>query len=197
MSSNGDESVIVVGAGVIGIACAHYLRHAGLNVTVLDQGKIANSCSRSNCGYICPSHVQPLTEPGAFGVALRSMFNSQSPFRVKPQWDASLWRWMFQFARRCNHSQVLRAGKSLQAILDASMEEYQQLLPTLSLDSQWREDGLLYVLQTQRGMDDFARHDEVTARNFGIRSTRIDGSQLADFDSGFKTRLGGCFSLPA
>ena len=60
------ETVIVVGGGVIGIACAHYLRQASLDVTVVDQGKIAQACSRSNCGYICPSHVHPLTEPGAF-----------------------------------------------------------------------------------------------------------------------------------
>ena len=71
-SSAQDETVIVVGAGIIGIACAHYLSKAGLRVTVIDKGSIAGACSHANCGYICPSHVLPLTEPGAIGVAIKS-----------------------------------------------------------------------------------------------------------------------------
>ena len=67
--------VIVVGSGIIGIACAHYLSATGLRVTVIDQGTIGGACSHGNCGYICPSHVLPLTEPGAIGTALKSLFN--------------------------------------------------------------------------------------------------------------------------
>ena len=44
--------VIIVGAGVIGVACAHYLSSAGLRVTVIDQGTIGAACSGGNCGYI-------------------------------------------------------------------------------------------------------------------------------------------------
>jgi glycine/D-amino acid oxidase-like deaminating enzyme len=59
-----NESVLIVGAGIIGIACAHYLSRAGFKVTVIDQGTIARACSHGNCGYICPSHVLPLTAHG-------------------------------------------------------------------------------------------------------------------------------------
>ena len=124
------------------------------------------------------------------------MFNSQSPFRVKPQLDPGLWHWMMQFARRCTHAQVLRAGKSLQTILDASMEEYRQLLPSLSADSEWRENGLLYVLQTQRGLEDFARHDDLTTKHFGVQSKRLSGTELANFDDGFVPNLAGAFWYP-
>lgn len=196
MVSNRSDSVVIVGAGVVGVACAHYLRQAGLRVTLVDQGKVSDACSRSNCGYICPSHVQPLTEPGAFGVALKSLFNAQSPFRVKPQLDVGLMHWMLQFARRCNHAQVLKAGRALQAILDASMKEYRQLVPELSAASQWQEIGLLYVLQTQRGMDEFARHDELTSRHFGVESKRFDGEELTELDSGFRPGLAGAFLYP-
>ena len=57
------DSVIVVGAGHIGIACAHYLARDGFEVTVIDQGDIGGACSQANCGFLVPSHVLPLTEP--------------------------------------------------------------------------------------------------------------------------------------
>ena len=194
--SNGKDSVTIVGAGIIGLACGHYLSEAGFDVTMVERGKIAAACSKSNCGYICPSHALPLTEPGAFKAALSSLFDSKAPFRVKPTLNLSLYKWLFQFARRCNHRQMLEAGKSLQTILEASMAEYHRLIKEHSFDCEWKEDGLLYVLQTQRGMDSFAKTDELVTRHFDIPATRIEGKDLPEFDSGLKEGLAGAFLYP-
>ncbi|WP_184305161.1 NAD(P)/FAD-dependent oxidoreductase [Aporhodopirellula rubra] len=186
-------SVVVVGAGTIGIACSHYLAKAGLKVTLIDRGTVASACSHGNCGYICPSHVPPLTEPGAFAVAMKSLLNPQAPFRVKPRMSPAMWNWMWQFARRCNHRQVLSAGKHLQSILDASMAEYRNLIEENSIDCEWKEDGLLYVLRTQRGMDAFAKSDQMLTKEFGVSADRIEGDQLSEFDPGLKSGLAGAF----
>ncbi|MEK9863887.1 MAG: FAD-dependent oxidoreductase, partial [Verrucomicrobiota bacterium] len=74
------KHVLILGGGVIGVACAHYLLEEGLEVTVVDQKTIAGACSHGNCGYVCPSHVLPLTEPAALKVALQSLFRPSSPF---------------------------------------------------------------------------------------------------------------------
>lgn len=197
MNSRGrNETAIVVGGGVVGIACAHYLTKAGLSVTVIDKGTIAGACSHSNCGYICPSHVLPLTEPGAIGMAIKSLFNPRAPFRLKPSLSPALWTWMWQFARRCNHRQVLTAGKHLQSILDASLHEYRQLIPEHSLDCEWKEDGLLYVLQTERGMERFAETDRMLTDHFGVTARQIAGAELPEFDPGLKPGLAGAFHYP-
>ncbi|MBC7815402.1 MAG: FAD-dependent oxidoreductase, partial [Planctomycetaceae bacterium] len=63
--------VIVVGGGVIGAACAYFLKKAGWDsVTVLDRGQFGKACSHGNCGFVSPSHVLPLTVPGAIGQTL-------------------------------------------------------------------------------------------------------------------------------
>ncbi|MEM6689520.1 MAG: FAD-dependent oxidoreductase, partial [Planctomycetota bacterium] len=80
MNTKQGDSVIIVGGGIVGIACAHYLNRVGFEITVLDKGSIGQACSHGNCGYISPSHVPPLTEPGAVKIALKSLFNSKSPF---------------------------------------------------------------------------------------------------------------------
>jgi len=197
MSNGGNqESVVIVGAGIIGIGCAHYLAKAGFKVTVIDKGSIAAACSAYNCGYICPSHVPPLTEPGAIGVALKSLFNPKSPFRVKPRLDPALLVWMLQFVKRCNHQQVLTAGKHLQAILDASMDEYKTLMADLTLDCEWQEKGLLYVLQTEKGMESFAKMDSMLTKDFGVSANRMEGADLPGFDPGFRSGLAGAFHYP-
>lgn len=194
--SGGKDSVTIVGAGIIGLACGHYLCEAGFDVTLVDQSKVASACSKSNCGYICPSHALPLTEPGAFKTAIGSLFNSKAPFRVKPTWNPALFKWLFQFARRCNHRQMLEAGKPLQTILESSMGEYHRLIKEHSFDCEWKEDGLLYVLQTKNGMDSFAKTDELVTRHFDIPATRIEGKDLPEFDAGLKEGLAGAFLYP-
>ena len=196
MSSNSSQSVIVVGGGIIGIACAHYLNQAGLQVTLIDQGRMASECSQGNCGYICPSHIPPLTEPGAFRVAIKSLFNPRSPFRVKPSLNPARLKWMWQFAKRCKASQVLWAGRHLQSILDASIAEYRDLMTTHQLQCEWQERGLLYVFRSRHAFDEFAQMDQMLTEHFGVSATRINGQQLTDFEPGLNHGLYGAFHYP-
>jgi len=189
----GGESVIVVGAGIIGIACAHYLSKAGFRVTVIDRGAIAGGCSHANCGYICPSHVLPLTEPGAFRVAIKSLFNPHAPFRFKPRFSPALWNWMWQFARRCHRRQMLTAGVHLKAILDSSMTEYVRLFEEEELEGEWKQTGLLYVLRTEHGMQEFAETDRLLTEQFGLSARRIEGKDLPAFEPALKPGLAGAF----
>jgi D-amino-acid dehydrogenase len=111
--SRTDGHVVVVGAGVIGAACAHFLRLSGREVTVLDQGGFGRGCSHANCGFVCPSHVLPLAAPGATRAALGALLRPNGPLSIRPRFDPALWSWLYHFARRCNHrDRWRRAGRS-------------------------------------------------------------------------------------
>lgn len=187
------DRVTIVGGGVIGIACAHYLSKAGLTVTVIDRGAIGGACSRGNCGYVCPSHVLPLTEPGAVRAALKSLFTPGAAFRVKPRLSPALWGWMWQFARRCNHDQMLRAGRHLQAILDASMAEYRTLMAAEQLDCEWKTAGLLYVLKTERGVEEFSHTVDTLREHFHVNARHVEGKDLPSLDPSLLSGLAGGF----
>ena len=195
MGSSG--KVVIAGAGIIGISCAHYLSEAGFEVTVIDRGKAGGACSRANCGYVCPSHILPLTGPGAIGVALKSIVNRQSPFHLKFRLSPALWQWMWQFARRCTHRQVLDAGRHLQSILNASMAEYHRLMERFSEKCEWQERGLLYVYQTEQGMDEFAETDRMLEQNFGVSASRMNGSELSKLEPGLNDGLAGAYHYPS
>jgi D-amino-acid dehydrogenase len=197
MTESEDRSVIIVGAGIIGIACAHFLNRRGFNVTVIDQARIARGCSHGNCGYICPSHALPLTEPGAIRTALRSLVRPSDPFRIKPRFSLDLWNWLWQFGRRCTHTQMLAAGHHLQAILDSSMREYRTLMAEDPIDCDWTERGLLYVLRTDRALHEFAKTDQLLRDEFGVAATRLSGHDLTDFEPALKPGLAGAFHYPA
>ncbi|WP_405738234.1 FAD-binding oxidoreductase [Streptomyces sp. NBC_01525] len=57
--TSGSPDVIVVGAGVVGAACAHYAARAGLSVTVLDRGPVAGGTTGSGEGNLLVSDKEP------------------------------------------------------------------------------------------------------------------------------------------
>ena len=187
------ERVLIAGGGIVGIACAHYLSRAGYAVTVIDRRGVGAGCSHGNCGHICASHVLPLNEPANLLAALASLVNPRAPFRVKPQWRPALLRWFWEFARRCTRRHAVTAGAAMQSILAASIREYAALFEAGELEAGWQPLGLLYVLGTRRGMARFAAQDGMLRDTFGVAATRLEGSELPNFDPALRPGLAGGF----
>ena len=188
-----NDSVIVIGGGIVGIACAHYLVNDGHRVTVIDQAEIGKGCSHANCGFICPSHVLPLTEPGAILDGFKSLLNPRAAFRIKPQLRLDLYQWMFQFLRRCTRTEMIRGGRRLLPLLESSMDEYHKLFAEFGSVGEWKENGLLYAFVSRAAFDKFARTDKMLSETYGISARRIAGDELPEFDPAFRADLAGAF----
>lgn len=187
------DRVLVVGAGIIGIACAHYLSRAGFSVSVIDQGRVGGGCSHGNCGQIVASHVLPMTDPAALRAGLISLVQRDAPFKVRPQWRVGMLWWLLQFARRCTRGRMLDAARHQQAILESARREYASLVAADDIDGEWRSDGLLYVLRTRRGMAEFAAVDAMLRDEFGVAARRLEGDELPAFDPALRVGLAGAF----
>jgi D-amino-acid dehydrogenase len=184
---------VIIGGGVIGVACAYYLRERGWQVTLVDRGRIGGGCSHGNCGFVSPSHVLPLAVPGAVRYALASMLKKNSPFHIKPRLDWRLWNWLFCFARRCNTTDMLAAGRACHALLESSRTLYQELISREFLDCEWQTEGLLFVYNTRRGFDAYAQTDAILAEHFGLPAKHLDGDALTEFEPALRPDLAGAF----
>jgi D-amino-acid dehydrogenase len=182
--------VIVVGGGVVGAACAHYLSEAGWRVTVLDRGRFGAGCSHANCGLVCPSHVLPLAGPGAITSALRTMLARNAPLRVKPRFSRSLARWLLAFARRCNRRDMLAAGRGIHALLTSSRALYDDLVNG-GLECEWETRGLLFVFRSRAGMDHYTATDELLRTEFGVPAAPFFGDAVRELEPALKPGLGG------
>ena len=187
------ERVVVVGGGVVGIACAHFLATAGFRVTVIDQGRIGGGASHANCGYICPSHMLPLNGPGVIWDAIVSMFRPSSAFRFKPQLRLDLYRWAIQFARLCSKGSMLRIAREFQPLIESSIDEYRRLFATEDIQAEWGEKGLLYVFKSAKALESFAKTDELLSAEFGLKASLFSGSELEAFDPAFVSGLSGAY----
>jgi len=139
------KHVVVIGGGVIGAACAHYLAADGHRITIVDRDGFGSGSSHGNCGYIALGHVLPLTEPGAVMKTMKALGRRNSPFYVKPRFDPALWTWLLRFAAKCNEKHMMAAAKVRAGILHSSGELYDELMQTLGGACECERVGNLFV----------------------------------------------------
>jgi len=187
------QQVVVVGGGVIGAACAHYLTAAGARVTIVEKGRFAGACSHANCGLVTPSHVLPLAEPGVLRNAFGALFAKNAPLMVKPRGDWALWSWLTHFAMRCNHEDMLASALGIQPLLNSSRSLYADLIEREGLDCEWQTKGLLFVYQTAAGMEHYAETNKLLNEVFDAGAKRISGEELENFEPALKPGLAGAW----
>ena len=194
--SGSSKRVLVVGGGVIGAACSHELAKSGFEVTVIDKGTWGSGCSHGNCGFICPSHVLPLTEPGTVKKTLLSMLKGNSPFSIRPRLDPRLWKWLWRFARRCRHDLMLQAARDRAPLLERSLSAYREMVEEGILECEWQERGILFLYQSEKLLDKFNRTARLLKDEFQLRSERVEGDQLQAMEPTLKPGLAGAWYFP-
>ena len=185
------RKAVVIGGGVIGVSCAHYLMRDGWQVTVVDRGAIGRGSSHGNCGLICPSHVLPLAEPGMVMKGIKSLFAANSPFAIKPRLDPALWSWLLRFAARCNERDMVAAGRGIQALLLSSLPLYRELIEQEGLDCEFESRGLLFAYRSKQEMDAYAATDRLMTEIFACPARRCDGAELVALEPALQPGLAG------
>jgi D-amino-acid dehydrogenase len=192
-ASTRSDRVVVVGGGVIGASCAYYLRQAGREVTLIDSAQFGRGCSHGNCGYICPSHVLPLAGPGAVRSTLKTLFQRNSPLKVRWRLDPAMWSWFWQFARRCKKRDAIAAGHAIQQLLVSSRALYDDLFQTTLTDVEWDPTGLLFVFLTSSAMEHYAQTDRLLQNEFGLGAARLEGDALEALEPALKPTVAGAW----
>ena len=191
-----DGGVIIIGGGVIGICSAYYLSSHGLKVTVLDKGKIGHGSSFGNCGLIVPSHSIPLAAPGVILQGLKWMFDSTSPFYIKPRFNYELILWLWKFMKACNQKRANQGIEVLVKLTKESMNLYEQIMDANpELDCSFRKDGLLMVYKTAEGYS-LGLHEAEEVGAHGIESQSMTNQELQRFEPGLREDVHGGVYYP-
>ena len=139
----------IIGSGIIGLFSAYYLNKEGHEVTVFDKGDLTEGCSFGNAGMIVPSHFIPLATPGMISKGVKWMFNSSSPFYVRPRLSPDLLKWGYLFYKNSTPAKSAQGAMALKELSLYSKSLYQQLADNLPFDFGYYNRGLLMLYQTK------------------------------------------------
>lgn len=143
IASEGVADVIVVGAGVVGIATALQLRLAGMDVLLLDRDPPATGTSSGNAGALAISEVIPLAEPGVLRQVPRWLLNPLGPLAVRWRYLPGLLPWLSRFVLASRPARVKALSRQLGELLARVDQDYAPLIARSGLGDSWRRHGAL------------------------------------------------------
>jgi D-amino-acid dehydrogenase len=182
---------VVIGGGIIGLCSAWYLQEDGWEVTILDKDDLLSSCSYGNMGLVVPSHFVPLAAPGMVAKGIRWMFNSRSPFYVKPRLSSELLSWGMQFVKSATAAKVEQAAIPLRDINLLSQHLYEQLATVPGLNFGMEKKGVIMYYKTPAVAAEEA-HLAAKAVQMGLDAVVLDKAGLQQLEPAVKLDvLGG------
>ncbi|MBU1341682.1 MAG: FAD-dependent oxidoreductase [Proteobacteria bacterium] len=174
MKSNND--VIIIGGGIIGLACAHYLIQKNAGVRIIEQDVIGSGASHGNCGLLHFSGIIPLCSPGVVRHELYRAMRGRSPLYIKPTLDMTLIQWLMKFAIHCNLTHMTAASKAKNELLRYSLDLFDTLFSEHSLDCDFEKKGLLLLFKDKKYLEKYTATDAFL-KKYDFGASRLD---LAD-----------------
>jgi D-amino-acid dehydrogenase len=160
--------VLVLGAGVVGVASAWYLAEAGHEVTVVDrQAQPALETSFANGGQIAASHAEPWARPSMLPKILRWLGREDAPLVFRPRADWAQWRWALGFLRECIPGRFERNCRALAGLAAYSRACLRALREKTGIRYDHSSRGILHFATDEHEFEALARSAEAM-RALGI-----------------------------
>src|SRR5258706_2158925 len=192
--------VMVLGAGVAGVACAYYLWRDGHEVTVLDRNDgVALETSFANGGQVSYSYVAPLARPSVIPKIPPWLLRRDSPLRFRPEIDPDQWRWCLAFLAACNGAVAGRTTERLLRLAFYSRDLMRELMKDNALDFDYVQNGKL-VVHTERESFESARRLMGFQRSLGCEQFALDPRQCVELEpalEGMSERIAGAIHTPS
>ena len=146
--------VIVLGAGLLGVTSAYFLRQQGFEVTVVDrQASPAAETSFANGGQISVSHAEPWANPSAPLKVLKWLGQEDAPLLFRIRADMRQWLWGLQFLRECTPARTRHNIEQIVRLGTYSRDTLQQLRRDIGIQYDERTQGILHFYTSQKEFD--------------------------------------------
>ncbi|RWR11824.1 NAD(P)/FAD-dependent oxidoreductase [Paenirhodobacter populi] len=182
------NSVIVVGAGVVGLSAAIAAQARGMQVTVIDREGPAAGASAGNAGAFAFTDIFPLASPRIFLKAPRWLMDPLGPLSLPPAYALRILPWLLRFTRACAPDRVAASVAAQTAMMDLSKAELEGFLTATGTLPMLRKNGNLEVYEGEAQFRKSLPGWEARARH-GIEFRHLTAAEMPEVQPGIAPRF--------
>ena len=159
--------ITLIGAGIVGMSTANYLRRDGHDVTVVTAHVPGEYCSFGNAGMLNNSGCVPQSMPGVIWKVPGYLTDPLGPLVVRGAYFLKSLPWMLRFLANATVKQVEHASIALYSLIKDTVPTYEELaqyagapelvrrtdfLVAYETEASYRGDTLAWKLRRDRGV---------------------------------------------
>jgi glycine/D-amino acid oxidase-like deaminating enzyme len=142
-----NQKITILGAGIVGVATACYLRRDGHDVTVVDMRAPGEYCSFGNAGILSPGSCVPLATPGIHWKVPGYLADPMGPLTIRWSYLPKAAPWLLRFLAASNPKRVEHIADALRQLLKQTFEAYQPLVSHAGVSDLVRQTGYVVVYE--------------------------------------------------
>nr|WP_319385184.1 FAD-dependent oxidoreductase [uncultured Roseibium sp.] len=175
--------VVVIGAGVVGVSTAIWLRRAGIDVTIVDRVEAGTSASTSygNAGVLAACSVAPVTAPGLVRKSPKMLLNPDFPLFLRWSYLPKLTPWLLKYLSHANDKDTRRISEGLAPILYDSPSQHDALARGTGAED-WLVHSDYSFVYPSRAAFEADEYTWMIRRMAGFEPEVLEGDAVRDFE---------------
>lgn len=175
------SSTLVVGGGIVGLACAVEAQRRGRSVTIIDAANPGHGCSLGNAGIIAISEIFPLISPGRLLDLPGMLISRDAPAVLRLAALPRFLPWMLRAAATFPHARQQAITAALSALNLNAVSAWRSLLVECGAPGLLRENGMIRLIRAERDTADLVKIREALAAR-SLPSRLLDRGELRELE---------------
>jgi len=139
--------IAVVGAGIVGVACALQLARQGRRVLLIDRQPPGHGASYGNAGHLATEQVFPIADLSIVKRLPRMLLDPMGPLRLDWKYLPKALPWFTRLLLNLRPAPFQRSVAGIRALNEGSLNAWQRLLGSIGRNELFKEDGSLLVFE--------------------------------------------------
>lgn len=174
--------VVVVGAGIVGVSTAIWLKRMGAGeVTLIDRAAPGEGTSHGNGGVLASCAVVPVTGPGMITKAPGMLLDRDYPLFLRWGYLPRLLPWLAKYLRHANDADTRRIAKGLAGVIGDSAEQHVALAGGTAAEEWVRLSDYSYAY-ANRAAFEADRYTWELRRENGFTPVLREGAEVQAFE---------------
>lgn len=173
------SNVLVLGAGIVGVASALYLQRDGHAVTLIDRNDPGEGCSFGNAGIIARYSVVPLASHASLGEVPGMLLDPLGPLCIRWRYLPRLLPWLLRFVACARPAKLAASAAALAALQQHTLAAYKTLIDQAGAHDVMRSNGLLHPYESEQKYAAGAAERELR-RQHGVTMQELSGAEARE-----------------
>ena len=175
------KNIAVIGAGIVGICSAYFLKKSGFNVTLIDKEKPGTMTSFGHaCSFADYANV-PVNYPGLIWDIPSMLLRKDGPLAIDLFYILKNLPWAISFLKNCNKEKVNEIASSLTNLLKHSQISYDEIFQDVDVSEYICHEENLYLFDSKKSFED-NEYANVIRKNNNVKVRNLNKNEVKELE---------------
>tara|TARA_B100001564_G_scaffold143237_1_gene120221 strand:- start:420 stop:1706 length:1287 start_codon:yes stop_codon:yes gene_type:complete len=175
------KNIAVIGAGIVGICSAYFLKKSGFNVTLIDREDPGTMTSFGHaCSFADYANV-PVNYPGLIWDIPKMLLRKDGPLAVDFFYILKNLPWALSFLKNCKKEKVDEIASSLTNLLKHSQLSYDEIFKDIDVQEYISDEENLYLFDTKKSFEDY-EYANVIRKNNRVKVRNLNKNEVKELE---------------